>query len=78
MYKKAVLFPENEILSNKIMSESDYNIIKGFGRMVTNFSPSEWNEKSYNIVKNGCKLKFSQNYYLLGVLLSTGDQNILL
>lgn len=68
MYKKAILFNSFEIASD-ILKESSQKRIKDLGRTVSNFNASLWDRSKENIVKDGCRLKFTQNQDLLKSLL---------
>lgn len=72
MAKKAELFGDLATLS-LIMESSDPKTIKALGRKVTPFDAGRWAQVSYEVVKHGNYLKFSQNPKLRDILLSTGD-----
>lgn len=70
MAKKAELFEDLATLS-LIMDSRDPKTIKVLGRKVTPFDPKKWSDASYEVVKRGNYLKFSQNETLKQVLLGT-------
>jgi ribA/ribD-fused uncharacterized protein len=74
MWEKQQLFdPINVGLEIDILSTSNPKIIKNLGRKVQNFNPSLWDEKKYEIMKNGLIEKFSQNHDLRELLFNTED-----
>lgn len=75
MYKKAILFNDDEIAS-QIMLTSNVGKIKSLGRSVRNYNESQWNGMRQIIVYNGLLEKFRQNEELATRLLST-DKDIL-
>lgn len=72
MYRKAVLFGDDEIARQVMMLSSPVGI-KALGRLVKCFDQKLWDENKYEIVKRGVQLKFSQNKELMECLLSFGD-----
>lgn len=77
MKKKQELFdPTNITLANKILNNNDPKEIKKFGRQVKNYNDDIWNNARYEIMKNGLRLKFSQNPVLKQSLLATGNKNL--
>ena len=46
------------------------------GRQVKNYNDDVWNNERYEIMKNGLRLKFSQNLDLKQSLLATGNKNL--
>lgn len=72
MYRKAVLFGDDEI-ARQVMMLSSPAEIKALGRLVKGFDQKLWDENKYEIVKRGVQLKFSQNKELMECLLSFGD-----
>lgn len=73
MAGKAKLFNDHEILKQILKTETP-NQAKSLGRKVRNFDPEIWNEHKYEIVKQGNRLKFSQNEKFKEFLLSTDDK----
>ena len=72
MKKKQELFdPTNVILSNKILSNNDPKKIKQFGRQVKNYNDQTWSNSRYEIMKNGLRLKFTQNADIKQKLINT-------
>ena len=72
MYQKCITFDKNNtILLQNILDEKDPKIIKKLGRKVRNFDDKVWNDKKYNIMKQGLFLKFSQNKDIKQKLLET-------
>jgi ribA/ribD-fused uncharacterized protein len=63
MYQKAMLFNDKET-ANKIMKATEPREQKKLGRQVKNFDADLWNSASYEIVKKGLKIKFTQNDFL--------------
>lgn len=72
MWNKAKLFKDEKV-ADKILTEENPLRIKQLGRKVFAFDKKVWDERFYNILKNGMYLKFSQNPELKEKLLSTGD-----
>ena len=72
MWNKAKLFKDEKV-ADKILTEENPIRIKQLGRKVFAFDKKVWDERFYNILKNGMYLKFSQNPELKEKLLSTGD-----
>lgn len=60
MHRKAVLFDDHDT-ANKILLTNVPKVQKELGRMVSNFNPTVWDEKKFDIVKLGNRLKFTQN-----------------
>lgn len=75
MSQKALLFEDYETL-DLIMKESNPKTIKELGRAVKNFDSKKWSEHSFEVVKEGNYLKFTQNEDLKKYLLGTKN-NIL-
>ena len=73
MAKKAELFGDNETFI-QIMSNPNPKSCKNLGRRVKGFDNSIWDNYKYQIVFEGCLLKFSQNPLLREKLLLTGTQ----
>jgi len=75
MKKKQELFdPLNQNLSNKILSTINPSEIKKLGRSVKNFNQDIWNK--FKIMKDGLKLKFSQNIELKIKLKDTNNKRL--
>jgi len=74
MWKKQQLFdPENSSLEKKILETNNPKTIKDLGRLVQNFSQEIWDEKKYEIMKDGLEAKFSQNPELKIKLINTDN-----
>lgn len=69
MWEKAITFGDDEI-AEKILIESNPAVAKSLGRMVKNFSESEWVKVRYQIMVDVNIAKFSQNESLKQVLLN--------
>lgn len=77
MKKKQEMFdPTNIILANNILNNTNPKEIKKYGRQVKNYNDDVWNNERYEIMKNGLRLKFSQNPDLKQSLLATGNKNL--
>jgi hypothetical protein len=77
MKKKQEMFdPTNIILANNILNNNNPKEIKKYGRQVKNYNDDVWNNERYEIMKNGLRLKFSQNPDLKQSLLATGNKNL--
>lgn len=63
MHQKALLFNDHET-AEEIMQTSNPRIQKKLGRVVKGYDQNIWNEHKYEIVKNGCRAKFTQNLLL--------------
>lgn len=75
MYLKAKTFePNNMILLNKILSETNAMKIKHYGREVKNYNDAVWNSIRYDVMLNGLRFKFGQNPQLKQQLISTGNK----
>lgn len=57
MWNKARMFPGNEKVANDILETADYDEIKTLGRRVVNFVPTDWEDRCFDIVKQGCLYK---------------------
>jgi ribA/ribD-fused uncharacterized protein len=73
MCKKALLFQDIET-ANKIINEQNPKNMKKLGQEVKNFNQQVWDEHKKSIVKEGCRLKFTQNKNLLDSLLRNKDK----
>ena len=77
MKKKQEMFdPTNITLSNNILNNNNPKEIKKFGRQVKNYNDVVWNNSRYNIMKNGLRLKFTQNPNLKASLIATNNKNL--
>lgn len=72
MYKKAILFRDNEI-AKKILNMQDVGKIKALGRQVKNYDDVIWNGMRQLIIYEGLLEKFRQNQDLKEKLMKTGD-----
>lgn len=70
MYKKAMLFEDDEI-AQKILETSDVGKIKALGRQVRNYDDIFWNGLRQIIIYEGLIEKFRQNDDLKNKLLAT-------
>ncbi len=73
MAQKAQLFGATEIF-NKILAAEKPGEVKELGRQIESFDEKIWNEKKYEIVKQGSIHKFEQNKKLGEYLLNTTDR----
>jgi ribA/ribD-fused uncharacterized protein len=72
MKKKQELFdPTNVQLAASILSATSAPEIKGLGRQVRNFDDKLWDQHKYEVMKEGLRLKFSQDEDLRRKLLDT-------
>ena len=77
MKKKQELFdPENNGLSQLIMTSTVQPKIKRYGREIKNFSNEIWVEARVQIAYDGIMMKFSQNPRIARELLKTRDSMI--
>lgn len=72
MYQKAVLFQDNDI-AEQIMMTDQVGAIKGLGRNVRHYDEHVWNGRRQIIVYRGLTEKFMQNSALREELLATGE-----
>lgn len=72
MYKKAILFQDNEI-AKEILNTQDVGKIKALGRQVKNYDDVVWNGRRQLIIYEGLLEKFRQNQDLREKLMETGD-----
>ena len=72
MYQKAIMFHDYDI-ANKILKSNDLNIIKKLGRSVNNYDETRWSNGRLQIMRRGLRAKFSQNFELANILMSTKD-----
>ncbi|MBS1636682.1 MAG: NADAR family protein [Bacteroidetes bacterium] len=73
MVSKARLFKDDEI-AGKILAKENPKDAKDLGRQIRNFDATVWDNKKYNIVKQGNFLKFSQHEDLSLFLRKTGSK----
>lgn len=57
MWHKARMFPGNENVANDILETADYYEIKTLRRRVVNFVLTDWEDRCFDIVKQGCLYK---------------------
>ena len=75
MAHKCLTFaPENKLILDQIMAQTDPLRIKNFGRKIPNFNEEIWTTVKYNIMVDGLRLKFSQNENLKNKLMLTKDK----
>ena len=72
MYQKAVVFKDKDIAS-KILKTDDVERIKEYGRQVSNYDDTVWNDVRQIVIYKGLLGKFKQNEELKKELLDTGD-----
>lgn len=75
-YKAKTFEPNNKELLNLILCESSPTKIKKYGRQVKNYNEKIWNEKRFNIMVNGLRLKFGQNLDIRKELLNTKNKKL--
>lgn len=75
MYKKAMLFGDEDI-ANKILLSSQPYEQKYLGKLVKGFDRTIWDQHCFSIVYEANLAKFSQNNELKEELLATGDRVI--
>lgn len=77
MYMKAKTFePNNNLLLNTILNETNQKKIKELGRSVKKYDDNIWNNIRYDIMKTGLRFKFSQNLHLKKMLIGTGIKTL--
>jgi len=77
MWEKQQSFDHvNVSLEMIILETDDPEKIKKLGREVSNFDPKVWEEKRYQIMRDGLHAKFSQNRDLKQSLLDSGNANL--
>jgi len=69
MWKKAELFGDKEICKKVLQTDSPRDA-KALGRTVKNFNVDVWNNVCVDIVARGNYLKFTQNKWLLDIMLA--------
>lgn len=72
MYQKAIMFHDYDI-AKTILKSNDLNIIKKLGRSVNNYDEARWSNGRLQIMRRGLRAKFSQNFELANILMSTKD-----
>ncbi|KAK0667073.1 hypothetical protein QBC41DRAFT_324553 [Cercophora samala] len=75
MYLKAVQF-EDLAIANKILATSDPKAQKRLGRQIKGFNDAQWDQVKQEVVVKGNMAKFGQDERLRGVLLGTGDREL--
>lgn len=75
MWEKAIFFGDEEAASN-ILSTKNPRDAKDLGRLVLNYSDSEWAKVRYKKMLEVCLAKFQQNEDQRETLLSTGDRTL--
>lgn len=75
MYHKALLMGDNEV-AEKILKAESPGEAKGLGREVRNFDQKVWEDNCDRVVAEGQFLKFGSTEELKGVLLGTGEREI--
>ncbi|KAF2722151.1 DUF1768-domain-containing protein, partial [Polychaeton citri CBS 116435] len=75
MYHKALLMGDTEIAAETLESKSPAEA-KNLGRKVRGFKREVWDRWCDDVVERGQILKFEQNEELKGVLLGTGEREI--
>ncbi|KAK4198095.1 hypothetical protein QBC40DRAFT_256363 [Triangularia verruculosa] len=75
MYLKAVQF-EDLAIGKKILATSDPRAQKKLGRQIKGFNDAEWDQIKQEVVVRGNMAKFGQSERLRGVLLGTGDREL--
>jgi len=73
MYHKAVLFGDMDT-AELILEATNPKDVKALGRMVQNFDEEIWEQKRYDIVLEGNKVRFNASPELKKNLLETGDK----
>lgn len=75
MYWKALLMGDDET-SEKILSASGPGEAKALGRAVKDFDQEVWDENCDMVVERANLLKFGQDERLKGILLGTGEREL--
>lgn len=75
MYFKALLMGDDTI-AEKILASEGPGEAKALGRQVSNFDQGVWDANCDGVVERANLLKFSQDERLKGILLGTGDREI--
>lgn len=75
MLHKALMFGD-QVTANKIMTKGSVQRIRMEDRPVNGFDEYVWSNKRYQVMLNGCLMKFSQNPYLNEFLQLTKDSLI--
>lgn len=75
MWEKAMFFGDEETAA-KILKTPNPRENKRLGRTVKNFDRDMWLKRGYDVMREVCFQKFSQNEELKTTLLSTGDKII--
>lgn len=74
-YRKAVLFGDDE-RADTILGHGAPLLCKRIGRLVKGYDSRIWDKEKVGIVREGTRLKFSQNGSLMAALLRSGDRKI--
>jgi hypothetical protein len=75
MYHKALLMNDSEV-AEKILAAETPAEAKALGREVRNFDQGVWERECDGVVEEGCSLKFGQDVRLRGILVGTGEREI--
>ncbi|KAK4176198.1 hypothetical protein QBC36DRAFT_329797 [Triangularia setosa] len=75
MYFKAVQF-DDPVIGKKILATSDPKAQKKLGRQIKGFNEAEWDQIKQQVVVRGNMAKFGQSERLRGLLLGTGDREL--
>lgn len=70
MYMKAITFGDEESASAILIKGTDPKTAKDLGRLVKNYDDEKWNAVRFDVMKEACLLKFSQNKELKKIILS--------
>lgn len=78
MHRKGLLFAPDSPITHQILNSPNITpaTIKSLGRQIPNFVQSTWELHRYDIVKQGNYLKFTQSPDLKGMLVGTGDTEL--
>ncbi|KAL2045522.1 hypothetical protein N7G274_001950 [Stereocaulon virgatum] len=74
-YFKALLMDDDEV-AKKLLATSGPGESKALGRQVKNFDQEVWDANCGGVVERANLLKFSQDERLKGILLGTGNREI--
>jgi ribA/ribD-fused uncharacterized protein len=77
MYHKCKTFdPTNDKLLQTILAEQSPDIIKKYGRRISNYSDAIWSQKRYGVMLSGLRLKFNQNEAIRKSLIDTKNKTL--
>jgi len=77
MYHKALLMGDREVASKMLAAENAHPCrAKALGREVRNFDADVWKGEADRVVEEANLRKFGQNEELKGVLLGTGNRQL--